>query len=54
MCEERCAYTILVGKPEGRRTLGRTRPNGWIILQWIFKKWEWSMDWIDLAENVDR
>jgi len=21
-----------------------------IIAKWIFKKWDWSMDWIDLAQ----
>jgi hypothetical protein len=25
-----------------------------IILKWLFKKWEDSMDWIDLAQNWDR
>jgi hypothetical protein len=29
--------------------------DGRIILQWIFKNWEWGgMDWIDLAEDGDR
>jgi hypothetical protein len=26
---------LLVGKPEGRRSLGRPRLGGWIILGWI-------------------
>jgi hypothetical protein len=25
-----------------------------IILEWIFKKWVGSMDWIDLAQDRDR
>jgi hypothetical protein len=29
---------FLVGKPEGKRPLGRPRPDGRIILKWIFKK----------------
>jgi len=29
---------FLVGKPEGRRPLGMD--NGWIILGWIFRKWD--------------
>jgi hypothetical protein len=33
MGEKRNAYRLLVGKPEGRRPLGRPRRSGWIILQ---------------------
>ena len=33
--EGRGAYRVLVGKPEGKGPLGRTR----IALKWIFKKW---------------
>jgi hypothetical protein len=45
---ERNAYRILVGKPEGKRPLGRHR-----------RRWEdnigWSdMDWIDLAQDMDQ
>ena len=36
---ERCAK-VLVGKPEGKRPLGRPRVDGRIILRWIFRKWE--------------
>jgi hypothetical protein len=35
MGERRGAYRILVGKPEGKRSLGR--PRGRIILIWIFR-----------------
>jgi hypothetical protein len=28
--------------------------DGWIILQWIFKKWDGAMDWFDLAQDRDR
>ena len=31
---------VLVRKPEGKRQLGRPRVDGWIILRWIFRKWE--------------
>jgi hypothetical protein len=37
MGEKRGAYRILVGRPEGRRPLGRPRRR-WIILKWILKK----------------
>jgi hypothetical protein len=34
MMERRDAYRVLMGKPGGRRPLGRPR----IILKWIFEK----------------
>jgi hypothetical protein len=34
------AYRVLVGRPEGRRTLGRPRRRWRIILKWILKKWD--------------
>jgi transposase len=43
-----------VGKPEGRRPLGRPRLDGRIILKYIFKKWDEGMDWIELAQDRDR
>jgi hypothetical protein len=36
--EKRNAYRILVGKPEGKRTLGRPRRRLWIILEWILER----------------
>jgi len=38
MGEERGAYSVLVGKPEGRRPLGRPRRRWWIILGWISRR----------------
>jgi hypothetical protein len=35
----RNAYNILVGKPEGKRPLGRCRLDGIIKLKWISKEW---------------
>jgi hypothetical protein len=55
MGEERKVYKVLVGKPEGKRPLGRPR-----------RKWEdgvrmdlrdiglGGVDWIGLAQNRDR
>jgi hypothetical protein len=37
---ERCAYGFLVGKPEGKRRLGRPWRRWGIILKWVFKKWD--------------
>jgi hypothetical protein len=49
MVEMRNAYTILVGKPEGKRPLGRAR-----------RRWEdreirrESVKWMPLAQNRDQ
>jgi hypothetical protein len=40
MGEERGAYRILVGRPEGRNRLEDPGVDGSIILKWIFKKWD--------------
>jgi hypothetical protein len=35
-------HRVLVGKPEGKRPLGRPRRDeGRIILRWIFRKGDW-------------
>jgi len=44
-----------VGKPEGKRPLGRPDADGWIILKWIFRKQDvGDMDWIELAQDRGR
>ena len=40
MEEGRVVNKVLVGKPEGKRPLGRKRRRRRIILRWIFGKWE--------------
>jgi hypothetical protein len=52
----RSAYKMLVGRPEGRRPLGRSRHRWDDNIKLIFKKWNWGggMDWIDLAQDMDR
>jgi hypothetical protein len=48
---EKNAYRILVGKPEGKRSLGRPSRR------WVnnIREIGWDgMDWIDLAQNRDQ
>ena len=40
MEEGRGVHKVLVGKPEGKRPLGRPKIDGMIILKWILRKWE--------------
>jgi hypothetical protein len=40
-----------MGRPEGKRLLGRPRLDGKIILKWSFKTLDRSMDWIALAQE---
>jgi hypothetical protein len=40
MGEMKCVYRVSVGKPEGKRPLGRHSINGRIILIWIYRKWD--------------
>jgi len=41
MGEERCVYRVLVGKPEGRRPLGRPRRRwGCMIVGCISRRWD--------------
>jgi hypothetical protein len=40
MGKDRGVHRVLVGKPEGKRLLGRPRYRWEIILRWIFRKLE--------------
>ena len=55
MGEERGLYGILVGKPEGRRPLGRPR-HRWVdnIRMDLQEVGCGYMDWIGLAQDRDR
>jgi hypothetical protein len=52
--EKRGAYRILVGRPEGRRPLGRPRHRWEDNIKMYIQKVGWGMDWIDLAQDRDR
>jgi hypothetical protein len=55
MGEGRGAYRVLVGRPEGRRPLGRLRRRWEDNIQMDLQKVEWGcMDWIDMAQDRDR
>jgi hypothetical protein len=54
MGETRIAYRILMGKPEGKRPLGRPRRRCVDNFKMSIRKIEWGgMDWIDLAQDRD-
>jgi hypothetical protein len=53
--ETRNAYRILVGKPEGKRPLGRPRRRWVDNIKIDCGEIEWDvMDWIDLAQDRDQ
>ena len=55
MRERRGVYRVLVGKPEGKRPIGRPRPrledNIKMDLQEVVIR---GMDWIDMAQDRNR
>jgi hypothetical protein len=52
MEEKRKAYRILVGKPEGKRTLGRPRRRWLDNIKIDLREIGWDgMDWIDLVQD---
>jgi hypothetical protein len=53
--EKRIVYRILVGKPEGKRPLGRPRRRWVDNIEMDLREIGWDgMDWIDLAQDRDR
>jgi hypothetical protein len=54
MGEERKVYKVLVGKPEGKRPLGRARRRWEDGIRMYFRDIGWGVDWIRLAQNTDR
>jgi hypothetical protein len=55
MGETMNAYRILVGKPEGKRPLGRPRCRWVDNIKMDFREIRWDgMDWIELAQERDQ
>jgi hypothetical protein len=54
MGEKRNAYRILVGKPEGKKPLGRPRHRWENNIKMDSRETEWGgMDWTDVAQDRD-
>jgi hypothetical protein len=54
MGEKRNAYRLLVGKPEGKRPLGRPRCT-WVDTRMDLVEVGWGdVDWIGLARDRDK
>jgi hypothetical protein len=54
MREKRNACRFLIGKPEGKRPLGRPKRRWGNNIEMDLRKIGWScMDWIDLPEDSD-
>ena len=41
MGEVKGVYRVLVRKPEGKSHWGDLGVGGWIILEWISRRWDW-------------
>jgi hypothetical protein len=55
MGEERKVYKVLVGKPEGKRPLGRPRHRWKDGIRMDLREIAWgSVHWIRLAQDRDR
>jgi hypothetical protein len=52
--DKRGAHRILMGRPEGRRTLGKPRRRWEDNIKRIFKTLDGGMDWIKLAQDRDK
>jgi hypothetical protein len=54
MRERKGACKVWWGNLMKRGNLEDIGLDGWIILNWIMKKWNGGIDWMYLAEDFDR
>jgi hypothetical protein len=55
MGEKRNVYRILVGKPEGKRPLGKPTRRWMDNIKMDLREIEWDgMDWVDVAQDRDQ
>ena len=54
MGDERCVYRFLVGKPEGKRSLGRSRRRLEDNIEMGLQEVRGGGDWMELAQDRDR
>ena len=54
MVERRCAYRVLVEKPEGKRPLEMPRRRWKNSTKLDLQEVGWGMDWMDLAQDRNR
>ena len=54
MGERRGVYRVLVGKPEGRRTLGKPKYRWESIIKMYLQEMGRGMEWFDLHMNKHR
>jgi hypothetical protein len=55
MGDKRDVYRLLIGKPEGRRPLGRPRCSWVDNIKMELGEMRWSgVDWIGLAQDKDK
>jgi hypothetical protein len=54
MGENRGAYRIFVGRPEGRRPVGRPRRRWEDNIKMYLQEVGWGMNWIELAQDRGR
>ena len=55
MGKKRGIYRVMVGKPEGKRPLGKPRHRWQDNIKMDLKEMECGgMDWIELAQDMDR
>jgi hypothetical protein len=55
MWEKRNAYRLLVGKPEGKKPLGRPRRRWVDNIRMVLREMGWGdVDWIGLSQDRNR